>query len=248
MSGENTCNRTGLFLLGISLAIGIIISSVIIALTLQSIKMSDKSITVKGYAEKNIKSDLGIWTGSLSARSGNLTEAYNKLERDLDKFVSYLRSKGIQSDRITVSSINTVKNFRLTPDGMSTGIVDGFELIQNVTVNSADVNLINQISGEATSLIKDGMEIISNPPQFYYTKINDLKIEMLGEAAKDAKQRAEQLAKRSGSEVGSLKSANQGVFQITPPFSTEISDYGEYDLSTIQKTIKSVATIEFTIK
>lgn len=248
MSTENTSNKNGLFLLGISLASGIIIASIILAVTLSNIKMADKTITVKGYAEKNITSDLAIWNGTISVRSSEMTLAYDKLQKDISKFINFLQSKGIESSKITTSSIITIKNFRYTTEGYSTGQIDSYELSQTVSITSENVNLVNQISGEATSLIKDGLEIYSGPPQFYYTKLNDLKIEMLGDAAKDAKQRAEQLAKSSGGQVGALKSATQGVFQITPLYSTNVSDWGEYDLSTIEKTIKSVVTIDFTIK
>lgn len=248
MSTQDTSVKSGLFLLGVSLGAGFIVAAIILAITLSNIKKSDKTITVKGYAEKNITSDLAIWSGTISVRSSDMTIAYDKLQKDMAKFINYLQTKGIDASKITTSSINTMKNFRYTTEGYSTGQIDSYELTQTVSITSENVNLVNQISGEATSLIKDGLEIYSNPPQFYYTKLNDLKIEMLGDAAKDAKQRAEQLAKSSGGDVGSLKSAIQGVFQITPLYSTTVSDWGEYDLSSIQKTIKSVVTIDFTIK
>lgn len=248
MSTQDTSVKSGLFLLGISLSLGLIVASIILSITLSNIKMSDKTITVKGYAEKNITSDLAIWSGTISVRSSDMTVAYDKLQKDMSKFISYLKSKGIETSKITTSSISTIKNFRYTPEGYSTGQIDSYELTQTVSITSENVNLVNQISGEATSLIKDGLEIYSNPPQFYYTKLNDLKIEMLGDAAKDAKLRAEKLAKSSGGDVGPMKSATQGVFQITPLYSTTVSDWGEYDLTSIQKTIKSVVTIDFTIK
>jgi hypothetical protein len=110
------------------------------------------------------------------------------------------------------------------------------------------VKLTQEIANQSTSLIQNGVEIASQPPQYYYTKLNDLKLVMLGEATKDAKARAEMIAKNSGSQVGTLKSAQQGVFQITSTNSTDVSDYGEYDLSSIVKTIKAVVTVDFFVK
>jgi len=115
-------------------------------------------------------------------------------------------------------------------------------------VTSKNVNLVKDISNDVTVLLQEGIEIFYSPPEFFYTKLNDLKIRMLGEATKDAKVRAEAMAKNSDSEIGKLKSARQGVFQITPVNSVDVSDYGEYDLSSIEKSIKAVVTVAFTIK
>ncbi|CCJ33599.1 SIMPL domain-containing protein [Caloramator australicus] len=84
--------------------------------------------------------------------------------------------------------------------------------------------------------------------QYYYTKIADLKVDMLGLATKDAMQRAEQIAKNTGIKIGKLKSAKMGVFQITAPYSTEVSDYGIFDTMSINKEITAVVNCEFEIK
>lgn len=109
------------------------------------------------------------------------------------------------------------------------------------------MELVTRISRESSELIKEGVEFNSSSPQYFYTKVNDLKIEMLGEATKDAKLRAEQLAINSGGKVGALRSAAQGVFQITTAYSTEVSDHGIYDTSTIEKSIKAVVTVQYSI-
>jgi len=112
-------------------------------------------------------------------------------------------------------------------------------------VRSGDVDKIAVIAREATELINQGILIESNAPQYYNTKIGDLKIEMLGEAAKDAKTRAEQIANSTGNSIGAVRSAKMGVLQITPPDSTEVSDSGMYDTSSIEKDMTAVVNISF---
>ena len=248
MSEPQTKSNAGLTFLGIFLAIGFICSSLILSNTFKTVKLSNQAITVKGYAEKRITSDLAAWSGEFSTSSKNLVGAYQKLQGDLVKVLNYLQGMGLKKEYVQVSSVNTMKRFRLNDKGISTNELEGFTLGQTIKISSSDVKLIEKISNEATDLIKEGVEFISLSPQYFYTKINDLKIEMLGAASKDARARADQLAKNSGGEVGSLKSSSQGVFQITPVNSTEIADYGMYDLTSIEKVIKSVVTVDYTIR
>ena len=91
------------------------------------------------------------------------------------------------------------------------------------------------------------MRFQSSEPQYFYTKLSDLKIEILAEATKDARQRVEQLAINSGCKVGTLRFASMGVLQITKAYSTEVSDYGIYDISSLEKDVKAVVTCGFSI-
>ncbi len=247
MPQNGSGNKTGFLLLGLSLSLGLVISTLIISGTLKKIRLSDQKISVKGYAEKVIKSDLGVWEGEFSTSAPDLKSAYAKLETDLEKVLQFFRSKGVKRSQVEISSVTTQRQYKMNEQGYATNILEGFVLSQSVTISSNDIELISELSTESTSLIREGIEFNSYSPKYFYTKINDLKIEMLGEASKDARLRAEQLAGNSGGEVGGLLSASQGVFQITPVNSTEVSDYGMYDLSSIEKTIKAVVTIEYSI-
>jgi len=233
--------------LGISLAIGIIISTVIISNTVTRIKLANQTITVKGYAEKRIKSDLIVWKGIFTVRGSQLTEAYALLDRDLSLVKEYLVSKGIAENEIVVSSIRTRTIYGRDAQGRPTDQVSGYELEQQVEVRSNQVEKIAAIARESTELINKGVHFQSLEPQYFYTKLSDLKIEMLAAATKDARQRAEQLALNSGSKLGSLRSASMGVLQITRAYSTEVSDYGIYDVTSLEKDIKAVVTVSFSI-
>jgi len=245
---SNPSKDKSLVILGVSLAIGLIISSFIIGGSLKFIKSANQSITVKGYAEKNITSDLVVWRSNISVRSSNLSDGYDRLQKDLKKVVDYLESKGVGKDRYAIGTVNTIPIFKYSESGNFTGIRDGYQLEQTITITSNDIQGIMKLSTDASEIIREGIEFQSYQPEFYYTKLNDMKIEMLAEASIDARQRAETLANNSGSKVGALKSAQQGVFQITSVHSSEISDFGMFDLSSIEKTIKSVVTMEYFIK
>jgi uncharacterized protein len=245
---EGTNSWIGLMLLGASLAIGLIISTFVIARTVERIKIQNQRIQIKGFAEQKIASDLAVWQSRITTRSQDLVTAYNKLKQDSQKVLAYLEQKGIDRKDMEVSSVSTIIQYQLTPDGIATNIIDGYVLDQNISITSPSVSQISKLANESTSLIEEGIEFASYTPQYYYTKLDDLKIQLLGEATKNARMRAEALAKNSGSEVGTLKYASQGVFQITPVHSTDVSDYGIYDTSTIDKSIKAVVTVEYSIE
>ncbi len=229
------------------LAVGLIISSWLLGSSLVKIKTAGNTITVTGSAKKAIKSDLAEWNGTFLAKSPELTSAYSQLKVSQTKVKSYLQSEGITEKDIVFSSINTNIKYVILPNGQWSNQIEGYELSQTVQIRSKDVDKITDLSRKATDLINQGVEIQSNPPQYYYTKIADLKVEMLSLATQDAMKRAQQIAKNAGSKVGALRSAKMGVFQITPPYSNDISDYGTNDTSSLEKEITAVMTCEFEI-
>jgi hypothetical protein len=148
---------------------------------------------------------------------------------------------------MTVSAISTTQQHGKDSDGNDTSEITGYSLSQQIEVRSSDVAKISQIAREATELINQGILIESAAPKYYYTQIGNLKIEMLGEAAKDAKERAERIASSTGNSIGSVRSAKMGVLQITAADSTDVSDYGVYDTSTIEKDMTAVVNVSFAV-
>jgi uncharacterized protein len=238
----------GLFLLGAFLSVGIIIATLVIARTVERVKFQNQRIQVKGYAERTIASDIAVWSGQITTRSPELVTAYDNLQADLKKVLSYLQQQGVREEDVSIPSVITTIQYKRTDKGAMTNIVEGYTLIQTVKITSPNIEQIADIANQVTVLIKQGIEFDSFPPQYFYTKLDDMKIELLGEATKNAGMRAKQLAENSGSKVGALKYASQGVFQITPVYSTQVSDYGMYDTSTIKKSVKAVVTMEYSIR
>jgi hypothetical protein len=243
MNGERNYWFNG----GVALAIGLVLSSLIFGWFYSNKKSGDESITVTGSAKRRITSDLVVWNAGVTSQSPSLTEAYAQLADNIPKIKSYLLSKGIAEDKMTVSSISTATLKKRDSEFNDTGEITGYALTQQIEVRSNDVQKIAQVAREATELINQGILIESKAPLYYYTAIGDLKIEMLGEAAKDAKERAERIAQSTGNSIGSVRSAKMGVLQITAADSTEVSDYGMYDTSTIDKDMTAVVNVSFSV-
>lgn len=232
---------------GTALAIGVVLASLIFGWFYSSSKKGDDAITVTGSAKKRITSDLVVWSAGVSSQSVQLSDAYKQLSDNIPRIKQYLLEKGIPESQMTVSSISTTTLKRRDADGNESAEITGYSLTQNIEVRSNDVQKISQIAREATELINQGILIESKAPQFYYTQIGDLKIEMLGEAAKDAKERASRIASSTGNSIGSVRSARMGVLQITAADSTDVSDYGVYDTSTIEKDMTAVVNVSFAV-
>lgn len=237
-------NNAGLW----PIAIALIICTLLATNSFQKIRNSKGTISVKGCAEKQITSDYVKWEGSLTATANTLASAYEKLEKDLGLLRNYFNSSKVKPEELTISPIRTSVLYGKNEKGHSTNVIEGYTLTQDFAIGTTDIQSVKRMSQEVTTLIKEGVEIASYAPNYLYRRIDELKIFMLGEAAKDAKQRADALVKNTGTGTGVLLSAHQGVFQITPAFSTMVSDYGEYDTTSIEKTIKAVVTMEFGIE
>ncbi|HAG12225.1 MAG TPA: SIMPL domain-containing protein [Desulfotomaculum sp.] len=209
---------------------------------------SSSIITVTGSAEKQLKSDLIVWDCSFTRNSAQLTEAYAALHSDLEQVNSYLKSKGIPDSDITIMPVNVNTFYAVDKFGRDTGEIRGYSLTQTIEVRSKQVDSITNVSRESSELINKGINLQSMPPQYFYTKLSDIKVDMLADATLNAKKRAEKIVINGGSKIGPLRSTQMGVFQITPIYSTEVSDYGMNDTSSLEKKITAVVNVEFYIK
>jgi uncharacterized protein len=232
---------------GVALALGLILSSLIFGWFFVKSKKGDDAVTVTGSAKKRIKSDLVVWSAGVTSQSAQLTDAYRQLSESIPRVRQYLIGKGIAENQITISSIQTTTLKKQDDNGIETSEIVGYSLRQYLEVRSNEVDKIAQIAREATELINQGILLESAAPQFHYTQLGDLKIEMLGEAARDAKTRAERIAASTGNSIGTVRSAKMGVMQITAAESTEVSDMGINDTSSIDKDVTAVVNISFAV-
>jgi len=235
------------FMAGLALGIAVIIATTIGGWFFVKGKRGDQTITVTGSAKRGIKSDHVVWKSAVSYQAPVLGDAYRSLSDSVPKVKSYLLSKGIQENQITISSISVQTLHSRSTEGMETSEITGYSLRQQLEVSSNEVEKIAKIAREATELINQGILIESMAPEFYYTQLGNVKIEMLAEAAKDAKTRAEQIANSTGGKIGSVRTARMGVLQITPAGSNEVSDSGINDTTSIDKDITAVVNIGFAV-
>lgn len=215
-------------IIAIIVSLGLIIGLAIFSNAVKNRNSSNDTIAVTGLGSKTFTSDLITWSGSFSQTNLELRKAYDQLESDRQTIQEYLTSKGIPKDMIIFSAVNTNKNYNYDTDefGRSRQTFTGYELSQSVSIESQEVGKIEQLSRDITEIINKGIEFTSSPPNYFYTKLAEVKHEMIADATKDAKLRAQKIAENAGAKLGKLKSARTGIIQITAPNSDEDYSYG----------------------
>ncbi|WP_442795108.1 SIMPL domain-containing protein [Pelobium manganitolerans] len=231
-----------------ALIIGIcaIVVAFILAGGLKSIK-SDQTINVTGSAKQLIVSDLGILRGTFNIDAPSAQDAYRELSRQRPLVVQFLKSKGFKDADIDLKTINVYPQYNYSSSGQQLG-VRSYTINQTLEVSSADVNKIKEVSISIASLFEQGLNFNVNAPEYYYTKLSDVKVDIQAAAAKDAMIRGEKVAEATNRSLGTLKSARMGVLQITPENSNMTSDYGINDVSSIRKEITAVVNANFEIE
>lgn len=241
-------NLFWLIIFGATLPLGVVLSTHLARRSFEKVKLRDQTITVKGFAEQRIVSDLAMWSAGIAVRDADRTAGYNALQRDRELLLAYLAGRGFDSDAVSFSPVNITPVYKLNDEGDKTNEIELYRISQGLAIESTDVNLIAKVAKESSSLIADGVDLSANAPSYLYTKLDEMKLEMISRATANARERAERLVDGSGNGLGPLRSASQGVFQITPAYSTEVSSYGYNDTTSIDKSIKAVVTVEYAIQ
>ncbi len=229
----------GMVALGALLAIGLGVAGYFIGNTLYKAKTAENVATVKGLAERPVKSDLAIWTLSFSLVGAQLEGVYADAKHNNEIIAEFLKEQGFKESEIRMEPLNSWRN-EYRDNGKL--VDESFNVSSGVTVETADIDRVAGAYAKAGELIGRGVVLSSSAPRYLYTKLNEIKPELLGEATKSARVAAEQFAGDAGGKVGGIKNAAQGSFSILAKNSTE--SYGE-DESSINKTVRVVTTITF---
>lgn len=241
MANSNHVERRSLVAASVVIAVALIVCAIIGAGALVKVKGMGRTISVTGAAYQPIRSDYAIWQGVIAVQAPTLEPAYAKLTADLKKLTAFLKENGFDSSQYDISSVSLYRKYNR--DGEETG----FNVSQTVRIELADVDRIRTLAQDASSLIQQGVQIESRPPQYLFTGLDTLKIGMIEQATENARIRAEKLAQTAGSTVGPPTSASVGVFQIRPLHSQEVSGYGLSDVTSIEKEIVSTVHVNFLI-
>jgi hypothetical protein len=232
----------------------------ILTSTYHSIKVrpeAKRTIKVIGSAKKRIVSDLIEWEASLEARAPDRTTAYKLLREHSAKAVAFIEAQGIKPTEIQPQSATFQEEFDVTTDfKMMPGLKEplrlekrtskGFVTRETIIVRSADVQKVEKASREITSLLEQGVSITSAAPSYFYTRLGELKVEMLAAAGKDARARADNILKSTnGASIKRLLDANMGIININPANSTETSSEGNNDRTSFEKDIITIVRAEF---
>lgn len=237
-----------IIILGLCIAGATIFSTVVLSKgVIQFKRLTEEVITVTGSAEKSIISDYIVWKGGFTRRDPQLKTAYIKLQDDLTKVKAYLLSKGIKEDEIVVSQVGTEILYKRNEKGHKTNEIEGYFVGQGVEVRSYEVQKVTDISRLSTELLDQDIQFISDSPEYFYTKLPELKVEMLAKATENAKARAQRMAASTGNKIGAIRSASMGKFQINAANSYDVSWYGNHDTSSYEKKIIAIAHATFAI-
>jgi hypothetical protein len=208
---------------------------------------SDNGIVVTGSARTEAIADNAVWTLSVSLSRPNVSDAITKVGSDVAAVAKYLADGGIPAEALTLGPVSTYGQEEYV-NGNPTGRILNYRASRDVTVRTKNVELVSKLSQGIGSILQSGVSVNNYGPQYYISTLAELRPQLLEEAMKDAKIRAEAITKAVGGSVGVVTSVKSGVFQVTTPDSTMTSDGGAYDTTTIKKTVTSTVSVTFKTK
>ena len=242
------------------LAAGIIIATAIGADSFYRAKQLNNVLSVTGSAEKIVTSDTVKWQSSISRSvdTANLKSGSAQMASDINILKQYFKNSGILDGEITINPV-TVAPFCQSQNGISydkfgnqscgSSPTAGYNLQQVISVESSRVDEITKLSQSASDyFIGQGLVFSTQSLEYYYSKLADLRLDLLTQATKDAKDRADRIAQSTGKKVDILQNASMGVFQVTAKNSVDVSDYGIYDTSSLEKKVTGVVRTSFSLK
>ena len=228
------------------LAIGMLISVGVGAYTAYKIKVAANIIEVTGSAKESVVSDFARWTINLDTKTptDNQQIGFDRLDAATTRIVAYLKKQGFTD--IETPSPNTNPSYSY-PD-KSEPILTGYSATRQIIVRSADVDKIVELAGNISPFTGYSYNVSSNGIELTYQDLPNERVKLLSGAIKDAKARAEAIAKETGRSVGTLRSATGGVVQVLPQGGVDISDYGSYDTQGKNKDIMVTVRASFSIQ
>lgn len=235
----------------IILSLGLVFTAYIIGKSIEKRNYREELINVTGSGYTNFESDLIVWEGSFSQNNYDLQRAYANLSNHKTMVENYLVSKGISRSEIIFTAVNSRKNTKPIYTNNGNYIGDEFmdyTLFQGFKIESKEVKEIEKIAREVTELLNKGVQLDSKPPRYYYTKLADLKIDLIAKATEDGRQRAETIADKAGNYLGKLKKSDMGIFQITGQNSDENYSWGgTFNTSDKNKTASITVKLSYKI-
>lgn len=227
------------------LALALVVAAYLIGVNYSYRYRHAGTISVTGLAELDFTSDLVVWQLHYSRKAMTIKEAYALLKDDEKTVRSYLQANGIKDSEITVEAVNTNELYDYEDNSR---VFRGYELSQDIKIESKDLAKVDNLSKKITELLDKDINISSYSPSYYYSKLGELKHDLLQRASEDGKIRATHIAESSGEKLGKLKKANMGIFQFTGRNSNE--DYswgGAFNTDSKEKTASITVRMEFEI-
>lgn len=247
MNGSALLDR-GNTVLGVLLALGLIIGGWVLGSEIKATRLGDRYVTVKGLVERNVKSDLVIWLLTYKEAGDELGALYAKTEADKKTVLQFLSAQGIQSSEMELGIIRVVDT-QANEYGGGTRAPHRYIVEQQITVHTSRVDQVAAAAQKTLQLLQKGIVLGGNPGQglaYKFTGLNAIKPDMITEATRNARAAADRFAADSGSKVGSIRTANQGVFSIMPADQAGDGAEGGFGAdATLMKTVRVVTSVEY---
>ncbi len=246
MSLKTFLQNTPLVLASIVLGSALILSAGVAGYTAYQIKASSDVVEVTGSAKVAVKADFGRWSLSLETKTGlnDQQQGYARLEAATNKISEYLKSQGFTS--IETPAAMTMPAF--TYPQYSEPIQSGYTVTRTIIVSSSEIEKINNLANDIGPLVGADYTISSSGIELTYQNLAKTRVELLTNAIADAKARAESIAKETGRDVGTLRSATGGVVQVLPEGGVDVSDYGMYDTQSVNKEVMVTVRATFSLQ
>lgn len=243
---SRTLNNSPIVLAALVLSLAFIVGVGVASYTAYEIKTSQEVVEVTGSAKVAVTADFARWSINLESKTGltNQQIGYDRLEAATAKISAYLTSKGFTEIETPSPTIMTNYTYPQYGDAIQTG----YTVMRSLTVRSADIEGLAALTGSIDPLIGDGYTVSTGNLELTYQKLPETRVTLLTDAIADAKARAEAIAKETGRDVGTLRSATGGVVQVLPLGSVEVSDYGMYDTQSMEKEVMVTVRATFTLK
>lgn len=249
----NSSNQ-GSALLGSLLAVGLIGGGWLLGTQIKATRLSDRYVAVKGLVERRVKSDLAIWPLSYKEAGDDLSSVYGKTQADENAVLKFLDQQGVQSTEIEVGVVRVVDT-QANEYGGNNRAPHRYIAEQEIIVRTSRVDQVAAAAQKTMQLLQKGIVLNSSPGQglaYKFNGLNSIKPDMITEATRNARAAADRFASDSGSKVGTIRQANQGVFAIlAADAGSDLSEPGEFGSgnnaadSTIMKTVRVVTSVQY---
>lgn len=239
----NTVSRLVTALL---VGLGIALAGFAVGQGLERFRMSDRSVTVKGLAEKDIESDFAVWTLAFRRGGNDFGGVQQALAGDRDKVVAFLKARGFTEAEVEARPLQVQDLF--TREYAQGNQPFRFNGTGQVLVKSARVAEVEAAARAVDPLIQAGVQLGGDGegrsgPRFQLRGFNDIKAPLLAEATRNAREQADKFAAEAGADLGPLKNANQGVIRITGDDGNDFDDG-----SSRMKRLRVVSTFEYELR
>ena len=245
---NKTCEN--LLGLGVSIAVGLVLSAGIVSYTANRIASNKQSVVVKGLAEKEVSADRVRWSVSVGGSGKTIAQAFAALRANRPAVLAFFAEQGFAGEQVQQGREVFDAVYKLNKDGNSTGEISEYVARQSLRVDSEDVKRVEAAVGQIVRLQENGLPLEVANPEFLVSSLEQVKMSLIAEATRNAHDRASEFAKTGEAKVGAMKSANQGAFYILPANGGSLGDNeygGVYDKSTIDKLARVVVTVEYAL-